>query len=212
MWRGGRYRWFGGALGSHGESGRGRAARGRRIPALPLEGVGAGAAAVAHAPATIAEDGRPEVGAAEQGVGGRGEALTTPACAAPAAMPARCSRRPCVCPRSRTRRGSRRRLASAWRTSSPASLERARGRLSRRSARAARRTAASKAGCCSSPAQQAAAASHNAGARRGRAARRVPCAGAVRCGAVPCGGVRRRGVARRVACGVARRAACACAS
>ena len=39
MWRGGRYRWFGGALGSHGESGRGRAARGRRIPALPLEGV-----------------------------------------------------------------------------------------------------------------------------------------------------------------------------
>ena len=128
---------------------------------ISLVGVMPESVVVAHVSAIVAKDGRPVVEEAGQGVR-EGETLTSPACAAPAAMLARCSRRPCVPPHSHRRRGSRCPLASGRRRSSPASLARARGRLSRRSARGVLRTAASRVGCCSSPAQQAAAGSYGA--------------------------------------------------
>ena len=128
---------------------------------ISLVGVMPESVIVAHVSAIVAKDGRPVVEEAGQGVR-EGETLTSPACAAPAAMLARCSRRPCVPPHSHRRRGSRCRLASGRRRSNPASLVRARGHLSRRSARGVLRTAANTVGCCSSPAQHAAASSYRA--------------------------------------------------
>ena len=154
-----RWHWFGDALKSHGDRAWMRGEWGRHSGAF-VSGCGAGV-----------RRRRPRVryrheGRLASGGGGMsrdgGEALTSPACAAPAAMLARCSRRPCAPPHSHRRRGSRCRLASVRRRSSPASLARARGRLSRRSARGVLRTAASRVGCCSSPAQQAAAGSYGA--------------------------------------------------
>ena len=110
---------------------------------------------------------------------GKGGGVRSLACAAPAAMLARRSRRPCAPPHGHTRHGSRCRLVSGQRMSSQraTSLVRARGRLARHSARAGLRTAESTAGCCSSPAphgmRESSATAQRGAARRGAYAARA---------------------------------------